>query len=34
VVSVVTKNVFQKVDEIIQLARFNWFWKFKKLSKI
>jgi len=26
------KNVFQKV-EVIQLTRFNWLWKFKKISK-
>jgi len=25
---------FQKVDEIIQLARFSQFWKFKKHNKI
>jgi len=25
---------FQKVDDIIQLARFSRFWKFKKHNKI
>jgi len=24
----------QKVDDIIQLARFSWLWKFKKHNKI
>jgi len=27
-------NRFQKVDEIIQLARFNQFWEFNKDNKI
>jgi len=27
-------KVFQKDDDIIQLARFSRFWKFKKHSKL
>jgi len=27
-------NCFQKVDAIIQLAKLNQFWKFKKHNKI